>query len=295
MFPDGAEWILNPIGTAPGFLLKMTRCWFFFLPGVPVEMRRMMSEAVLPRIENRLGKDRSVSMTRTLSMFGITEAETGERLEGIPKEFPDVKAGFRAAFPVIQVTLHARGKEETALRRKLEEACKWASNQIGSAVFSLDGNSMEVEIGNLLRRKNATLGVAESCTGGLISDWITNVSGSSDYFLFSGVTYSNDAKIKVLGVSPDTLATYGAVHEETAKEMAAGARRLCGATYGLSTTGIAGPGGGTPEKPVGTVCIGLATAETNKAKRYQFPYPERLRNKAMFAMMALNLLRQELE
>ena len=153
---------------------------------------------------------------------------------------------------------------------------------------------MASEVGKLLGQKKATIAIAESCTGGLISDWMTNVAGSSDYFLFSGVTYSNDAKINVLGVSNETIITYGAVHEETAKEMAEGARRISGATYGLSTSGIAGPDGGTPEKPVGTVCIGLATPERAEGKRYHFHFQERLRNKTIFAMAALERLRREL-
>ncbi|OQY14568.1 MAG: damage-inducible protein CinA, partial [Desulfobacteraceae bacterium 4572_187] len=148
--------------------------------------------------------------------------------------------------------------------------------------------------GDLLIQKNTTIAVAESCTGGLISHLFTNVAGSSDFFLFSGVTYSNKSKIKVLGVSPSTLEEYGAVHEETAKEMAKGAQRISGATYGLSTTGIAGPDGGTESKPVGTVCIGLTTPDTAFAHRFQFSSFNRLMNKKIFAMTALDLLRREL-
>lgn len=158
----------------------------------------------------------------------------------------------------------------------------------------VDGESMEAVVGGLLRRKKASLAIAESCTGGLLSHWITNVSGSSDYFLFSGVTYSNEAKIKVLGVLPETIERYGAVHEETAKEMAEGARRVSGADYGLATTGIAGPGGGTDEKPVGTVCIGLATPDVIKGYRFNFTSGNRSMNKKIFAMKALDLLRMEL-
>jgi len=162
---------------------------------------------------------------------------------------------------------------------------------------------MEAVIGKLLKEKNATLSVAESCTGGLISHRLTDVvshrltdvAGSSDYFLFSGVTYSNEAKIKVLGVSPDTLRQYGAVHEETAKEMALGVKRLTGSTYGLSTSGIAGPGGGTKEKPVGTVCIGLATPREVIARRFHFSFGIREMNKTIFAVTAMELLRRELK
>ena len=150
------------------------------------------------------------------------------------------------------------------------------------------------QIGKLLCRQNASIAIAESCTGGLISHMITNVPGSSDYFLLSGVTYSNKAKINLLGVSPETIKQYGAVHEETAKEMARGVRRIAGATYGLSTSGIAGPGGATDDKPVGTVCIGLATPKYVKGYGFNFAGNDRLTNKKIFAMKALDLLRTEL-
>jgi len=136
--------------------------------------------------------------------------------------------------------------------------------------------------------------VAESCTGGLISHMLTDVPGSSDYFLFSGVTYSNQAKESVLGVTPATLSRHGAVHEQTAMEMARGARKITGATYGLSTSGIAGPDGGTREKPVGTVCIGLASPQSVVGHRFIFSNFSRTMNKQIFAMTALDLLRRHL-
>ncbi len=294
MFPEGAEYIVNPLGTAPGFLLKIGRCSFFFLPGVPSEMERMMAAEVLPRISKIQGDSKTVSVIRTLCSFGITEAETGERLEVVSSDFPDIRIGFRAEFPVIQIKLYLRAEDNQAAENRAREAAGRVAERLGKHVFSVEGNSMEVEVGALLRKKQATVAVAESCTGGLVSDWLTNVSGSSDYFLFSGITYSNEAKIKILNVSPDTLAQFGAVHEETAKEMAEGARRVAGADYGISTSGIAGPTGGTEDKPVGTVCIGLATPRASKGLRFQFPYTDRLRNKKIFAMTALNVLRREL-
>jgi nicotinamide-nucleotide amidase len=153
---------------------------------------------------------------------------------------------------------------------------------------------MPMVVGDLLRQNQATLAVAESCTGGRIANWLTDVAGSSDYFVFSGVTYANKAKSTILDVSPDLIAQYGAVHEETAKAMASGARRVAGTTYGLATTGIAGPGGGTPEKPVGTVCIALATPEHVVGRRLFFPFGQRNMNKTIFAMAALDMLRKEL-
>ena len=175
---------------------------------------------------------------------------------------------------------------------KIEHFSKVSGNEI--CLDEKAGIEVVSQIGNLLCRKNANVAIAESCTGGLISHMITNVPGSSDYFLLSCVTYSNEAKINLLGVSPETIRQYGAVHEETAKEMAQGVRRIAGATYGLSTSGIAGPGGATDDKPIGTVCIGLATPKYVKGYRFNFAGNDRLTNKKIFAMKALDLLRTEL-
>lgn len=294
MLPEGAECLVNSVGTAPGFVLKTGGCVFFFLPGVPSEMRRMLSGGVLPWIDKLQKGERSFSLVKTISTFGLTEASVNERLAGLTEKFSGIKLGLRARFPIIYVKLYVRGKDKERADILLEKALEFVLNKIGEFAFSTDGESMETIVGSLLRRKKATIAIAESCTGGLISNLLTNVPGSSDYFLFSGVTYSNKAKIKVLGVSETTLKKYGAVHEETAKEMADGVRRISGATYGISTSGIAGPGGGTNEKPVGTVCIGIATADSVEAYRLNFQFNERLRNKMIFAITALDLLRRKL-
>jgi len=294
MLPEGAKCLRNHVGTAPGFQLKIGRCHFFFLPGVPFKMRMMLADSVLPWIERLYGNEREFFFIRNISIFGLTEADISRRLDGLAEKFPGIKPGFRAFFPEIHVKLCARGKDKYICNELLIKASEWVLNKIGNNVFSVDGESMEAVVGGLLRRQKANLAVAESCTGGLLSHWITNVAGSSDYFLFSGVTYSNEAKIKVLGVLPDTLKQYGAVHEETAKEMAEGVRRVSGAAYGLATTGIAGPGGGTDEKPVGTVCIGLATPDVVKGYRFNFTSGNRSMNKKIFAMKALDLLRMKL-
>ncbi len=294
ILPEGADCLYNPVGSAPGFLLKIGKCQFFFVPGVPFEMRKMLSDSVMPRIAKLQGDNRKFCMVKTISTFGLTESATGERLSGLTEKFPEIRLGLRAKFPEIQVKLYANGEDENALGNMIENAARWVLQKTEKKAFSVDGSSMEAVVGDLLNQKKATLAVAESCTGGLISHWVTNVPGSSDYFLFSGVTYSNNAKINVLGVSPETLRQYGAVHEETAKEMAEGARRVAGATYGLSTSGIAGPGGGTDEKPVGTVCIGLATPERVRGRRFHFSFDRRTMNKTIFAMTALDMLRQEL-
>jgi nicotinamide-nucleotide amidase len=295
MLPIGAESLNNPVGSAPGFFLKIDQCSFFFVPGVPFEMKRMISDEVLPRIKKLGGRTGELSLVKTLSTFDLAESVIGELLAGLSTEFPEITPGFRSKFPEIQVKLYIRGKDDQVLRSILEKASHWVLEKLGEHIFSMDGISMQAVVGRLLTAKQATLAVAESCTGGLISHLLTNVPGSSGYFLFSGVTYSNHAKTKVLGVSSEVLKQYGAVHEETVKRMAQGVRDVAGATYGLATSGIAGPDGGTDEKPVGTICFGLATPNDVKGFRFVFPFNTRLMNKRIFSMKALDLLRRELK
>jgi nicotinamide-nucleotide amidase len=294
MVPSGSDILFNPVGTAPGFSLVIGRCRFFFLPGVPFEMRRMLSDEVLPRVSALQGGIREHRRIHTLSCFGLTESLTGERLTGLDRACPGVRLGLRAKFPEIQVKLYAGGRDEAEVQTRLRQAEQWSRERLGDIVFSGSEESMAEAVGRLLRGHGATLALAESCTGGLIAHWLTEVAGSSDYFLFSAVTYSNASKARLLGVAEETLQRCGAVAEETAREMAAGARRVAGATYGLATSGIAGPSGGTPDKPVGTVCIGLAGESRSLAWRFQYTYDRRSMTKQMFAMKALDLLRREL-
>jgi nicotinamide-nucleotide amidase len=294
MLPLGAEPIHNPKGTAPGFVLKINRCVFFFLPGVPAEMYKMLSDAVLPRLEKMQGPNREFNLTKTISTFGLTESAVAEKVAGIEEMFPEITLGFRAKFPEIQIKLYGRGKNRETVNQCVAAAAEAVFDKIGEYVFSMDGNAMEAVVGRLFFDKKATLAVAESCTGGLLSHMLTNVPGSSKYFLFSGVTYSNPAKTNVLGVSSKIIERFGAVHEETAKEMAAGVRRIAGSDYGLATSGIAGPDGGTPEKPVGLVCIGLADGKSARGFTFFYPFYDRSRNKLVFAFKALDLLRREL-
>jgi nicotinamide-nucleotide amidase len=293
LFPKGARRLDNPLGTAPGFEVQIGKCRFFFLPGVPVEMRRMLAAEVIPRIKELQGS-RHVYRIRSVSTFGYPESVVNEKLSGFEARFGDLKLGLRAKFPEIHVRLYGQSDNAAALEARLEEACRWVARKMGNRLVSLEGKPLEAVVGQMLTGRGATVAVAESCTGGLIAHHLTSVPGSSDYFLLSAVTYANDAKVKLLGVSADTLAAEGAVSEDTARQMAEGVRRLAGATYGLSTSGIAGPGGGTEEKPVGTVCIGLASPEGALGRRYQFFFNSRATNKLMFSALALAILRREL-
>jgi nicotinamide-nucleotide amidase len=294
LLPQGADMLPNPVGTAPGFALTIGRCRFFFLPGVPFEMRRMLADQVLPAVDRLRGAGREVRRVRTLSCFGLTESLIGERVEAVAERFPGVRLGLRARFPEVQVKLYTSASDAGAAEARLEAAAAWVRERLGDLLFSEAGEPMEVVVGRLLRERGATLAAAESCTGGLLASLLTDAAGSSDYFLLSVVAYANTAKSALLGVSEETLRRCGAVHEETARQMAAGARERAGATYALATTGIAGPGGGTPEKPVGTVCIGLAGPGGVEAHRFRFTYGERALNKRAFATKALDLLRREL-
>ncbi len=294
LLPEKAICLKNEKGSAPGFSMTINNCRFFFLPGVPFEMKYMFNNSVLPLIQEYFGRDFQKVVVKTLATFGLYESYLSERLEGFSDRFPEISLGFRSKFPEIQIKLYARERDGYDREEDLLEAIGYLRTRLGQVIFSENGWSMQEVVGDLLRQNQASLSMAESCTGGLMAHWMTNVAGSSDYFLFSGVTYSNQAKVDILGVSEETLKGYGAVHEQTAREMAEGVKAVNGSDYGLATTGIAGPGGGSPEKPVGTVCIGLSTPDKTMGIGYNFPFDNRLANKKIFAMTALNLLRKHL-
>ena len=235
-----------------------------------------------------------VSMGKILTTFGLEKYRIIEQLDGLQKRFSDVHYELIDVFPEIHIRLYPDKKGSDAPMAGVIQAVTWIVRELGDHVLDPGGGSMAEIVGKLLFERGATVSVAESCTGGLISHLLTGVAGSSDYFLFSGVTYSNRSKIDVLGVSSATIARCGAVDEETAREMAEGTRRISGAHYGISTTGIAGPGGGTQTKPVGTVCIGLAAPGGSYARRFHFSCDNRSMNKRIFAFAALDLLRREL-
>lgn len=294
LLPEGAQCIVNDIGTAPGFMVAIGGCRVFVMPGVPHEMKHMLETGVMPRIDLLRSGGRLFAASRTLTVFGLPESTVGERMAGFEAAFPGMRYGIRVRFPEIFVKVSTRQPDAEAAQDLAKKACDWVKKQVGESVFSDTGLSLEAEVGRLLVKANATVAVAESCTGGLISDLLTNVAGSSDYFLFSGVTYANQAKIDVLGVSPQTIETHGAVSEETVREMAQGVRRVSGATFGLATSGIAGPSGGTVEKPVGTLCIGLAGPDGVQTSRICLSFQNRQMNKRLFAFLALETLRRRL-
>jgi len=233
-------------------------------------------------------------LVRTVSVFGLSESSVREHLTEFQQRFVQLKLGIRTKFPVVLVKFYGDRSDMNAPVDSAADAVEWVCRRLGKYALSDTGQSMEQVVGMLLRAENATLAVAESCTGGLVANLLTDVPGSSDYFLFSAVTYANAAKMRILDVKAETLERHGAVSEQTAAEMALGAKKAVDATYGLATSGIAGPEGGTEDKPVGTVCIGLATPFSVTAQRFKFVHNSRKRNKQIFAAAALDMLRKEL-
>lgn len=298
MMPSSASVLENHDGTAPGFYIKVNSCWFFFMPGVPSEMKAMFENQVRPHLISNFNLCRDIFVER-LTIFGLPESTVGSKLMEFKDRFPLMHLGFKADFPTIEVkiilsdnTMGDIKLDGDQFRMEMEKAKQWVMKKLEYKVVSDQGRSIAQEVGHLLLLQKKTLAIAESCTGGLISNMITDVAGSSEYFLFSAVTYSNEAKINILNVKEQTLIDHGAVHEQTAIEMAKGAQKCAKADFSISTTGIAGPSGGTDDKPVGRVCIGVAGPDKTTGHTYTLNYGERTRNKQMFATMALELLRR---
>lgn len=300
LLPRDADPIPNPLGTAPGVLLRLpadhpeaggAQRLLVALPGVPREMSRMMEETVLPRVAALAGA--VVIGSRVFSTVGLTESKLDELLAGSVNP-GEGRLSFRAAFPRLQARVTATAASPGELDARLDRLQAVISSRLGDHLYAIGDVGLEDEVGRLLRESGATLAVAESCTGGLIAHRITDVPGGSKYFLEGIVAYANDSKVRALGVSPETIAREGAVSEATVREMALGVRLTAGATLGLATSGIAGPSGGTPEKPVGTVCIGLAWPEGIWSHTYRLAPRSRSWVKEMTAQIALDRLRRHL-
>lgn len=287
-FPEGSQIIPNPAGTAPAFSFRFKRTMFYFLPGVPSEFKKIIDERVIPELSRAL---KAKVLSRTYRIFGLPESKIGELMSG---RFEGFEVAFLPDFPEVHVKLTATKSGKMSAEAIFCEADRLMSEIFGDLIFSTNGDSMEKVVGQLLKEKGLRLAIAESITGGLIGHRLTEVPGSSDYFLASLVCYSNTAKVKLLGVSEETLRTKGAVSRETAIEMARGARRVNGADLGLSVTGIAGPTGGSGEKPVGTVYIGLSSYHIEGARHFLFGGLSRDKIKLLTAESALDILRRYL-
>jgi len=291
--PAGAEILPNPIGTAPGFLMNIDNTPCFFAPGVPRELFRMFDEQILPRLE-KTRTDSDVYTARIWRTFGHTESGLGELLQGLAKDDRSVRLSFRASFPEIIVGLSVRAENLGEAERKLESLAPDVERRIGQWVYTRDNRGLPEVVGDILREKGLKLAVAESCTGGMIGEMLTTVPGCSDYFAGGVISYSNELKIKVLDVPEEIIRRHGAVSAECARFMAEGARKLAGAHIGLAVTGVAGPGGGTPEKPVGAVWLACASDRGVESRGGQWPRGDREQIRLITSFAALDLLRRVL-
>jgi nicotinamide-nucleotide amidase len=290
--PGGSEVIPNPMGTAPGFALERGQCLLVFLPGVPRELERMLEETVLSMVARRLEPQGSV-VSRTLKVFGLTEAKMGQMVAGALDGIPQASLASLPRYPENRLKVTARSADPRQALQALDEAERRLRERVGRWVYGLDGDELESVVQALLRRQGNRLAVAESCTGGLVAHRLTEVPGCSDVLEWAVVAYSLRAKEALLGVSREILEGPGPVSAQTAQAMARGAMARSGASVGLATTGIAGPGGGSQETPVGTVFLGLAHGSRAWSRRFQFR-GGRGNVKTIAATVALDWLRQYL-
>lgn len=287
-FPEGSEVLPNPIGTAPGFAVDLGDARAFFMPGVPREMTRMFEEQVLPRVK-AIGDAEGIRTslaTRVVKTYGLGESKVEQELAGVEWP-PEVTVGYRAKFPEIHLRLYAEG-EPGALAGALDRAEAAIRARLGDRVFGLDEDTMPGVLGALLESRGWRLALAESCTGGLLGAMLTDAPGASRWFDRGFVTYANAAKVDLLGVPEATIAEHGAVSEPTVRAMADGARRVSRCEVALAITGIAGPSGGTADKPVGTVFVACASPAGTEIRPLRLVGDrERIRRGAAFAAMDL--------
>jgi nicotinamide-nucleotide amidase len=290
---NGAEVLPNPNGTAPGMLVTEGKCTVAMLPGPPREMKPMFDASVAPVLKQRAGD--MLILRRKLSIFGLTESRTDELAAPVYTNYKNPSTTILFKDGQIELHLTAQVKSETEGNRLLDEVAGQLDEALGDYVYSRRENeTLEQVVGDLLRWRGYSLATAESCTGGLLAGRITEVAGSSEYFLEGVVTYSNEAKMRMLGVRAEMLEEHGAVSEPVACAMAVGVQRLADSTFGIGITGIAGPGGGSEEKPVGLVYIALADEENVTARKFIFP-GDRQFIRTLSVNAALDLLRRRIK
>lgn len=290
LFPQQAEIIPNPLGTASGFILRHKGKIYAFLPGVPRELIFLLKESIIPLLEKER-QEKVFYGSRTLKVFGFTESAIADRLKEINPQDRTTSLAYLPRFPENHVKIAVSGKSLQDVEKNLQDLEKIIREKLEGRVFAADQETLEEIVGHLLRSNRATLAVAESCTGGLIAHRLTNIAGSSDYFDRAVVAYSNRAKVEILQIPEELLASAGAVSAPVAEKMAEGVRQISQSTLGLGVTGIAGPGGGSEEKPVGTVFIALSSPKGTISKKYQF-WGDREQIKIITAHTAIDWVRR---
>lgn len=290
MVPAAAEIMRNREGTAPGYHFERQGKHFFVMPGVPYEMHAMVDNYILPRLRESF---RTARGALTMLTTGIPESTLSDHLEGIATLVDGTSVAFLPSPLGVRIRITAHGEDEKEVRVRIDRLRGFIEEHAGEYVFGSDRQTLEEVVGGLLRDNGLKVSVAESCTGGLITDKITNIPGSSDWFERGVVTYSNESKTELLGVDESVLRKHGAVSRECAEAMADGIRKRSGGDIGISTTGIAGPSGGTKEKPVGLVWVGISSDVGTFAHDFHFG-GNRIRTKQRTAQAALDMLRRRL-
>ena len=290
--PASCRVLKNAVGTAPGMWFEKDETIYIFMPGVPFEMKHLMTEYVLPELNKRFKSQ--IIIHRNIMTYGISEAQLAENLTDFEAGLPNnIKLAYLPALGIIKLRLTGTGTEKESILNKVNDQVVKLYKTIPKLIYGENEESFEMVIGKLLKANNKTVCTAESCTGGQIAHMITSIPGSSSYFKGSVVAYANSVKTDLLGVSQDSINSYGAVSEQVVKEMASGARKLFKTDYAVATSGIAGPDGETYEKPVGTIWIAIATEKGTVTEKRVFGN-DRLTNISRFSIAALSLLRLQI-
>jgi len=290
--PLGAVHLENVCGTAPGIFMRWQGRLIFAAPGPPTEMREMAERSILPILRQELGGAQQL-FTRSLQLMDIGESQVADILGDIISAQTDPTLALYAAPANVRIRMATKAPDEATAEAKFAPVEARIRELLGNHVFGLDSQTMAEVVEQLLRERRQTLAVAESCTGGLLASRITDISGASEVFLAGVVAYANEAKTSLLGVPAEIIAQHGAVSEECARAMAEGVRRVAGADYGLATTGVAGPTGGTDEKPVGLVYMALADERGTNVNRQYWP-GTREQFKQRVSQMVLGMLRKRI-
>jgi nicotinamide-nucleotide amidase len=282
----------NESGTAPGMWFEKDKTIFAFMPGVPNEMKYLMKERIIPELKKRFTSQ--VIIHRNIMTYGTSEAKLAELLEGFESSLPSyIRLAYLPTSGIIKLRLTGTGTDRKVLAKEIEENVIKLYEIIPHLIFSDNEEPFEVVTGNLLLERKQTICTAESCTGGNIAHLLTSVPGSSRYYIGSVVAYDNKVKENILGVPADVISEHGAVSEEVARLMAEGVRRIMETDYAVATTGIAGPDGGTDSKPIGTICIAVASAYGTVSEKYVYGN-ERIYNITRFSIAALSLVRKQI-
>ncbi|WP_338815128.1 competence/damage-inducible protein A [Bernardetia sp. Wsw4-3y2] len=290
--PTNCTVIHNMYGTAPGMWFEKNGCIFVSMPGVPYETENIMSNEVIPRLLDFFKPPFIVH--KKVQTIGVPESILAQTIEDWENDLPShVRLAYLPHLGKVTLRLTSEGDDKEKIDEELNNQVKKVIPLIEKYVYGFDDETIEGKVADLLKEKNLTLGIAESCTGGYVARTFTQHEGASAFFEGGIIAYSNDVKIKILGVKLDTIIKYGSVSEQTALEMAEGIRRTLGTKIGIATTGVAGTGGGTPEKPVGTVWIAYSDENETVAKTYQLTKNRNL-NIQLSTNAVLNLLRKKL-